>query len=353
MSLKKVPEPVVTKTGQTVTLNYCRKCMQNLPTKDFYDCVDAGFADANGLMSLCKDDIQKMYDELFAVNQSMEKTIHKLCTTLNVLYSNEAIDATKAHINTLLENGKQVSAIFSIYKMKLTAVKKSMTKTGLEDQTYEDIATIYTTAETINTKEILIPREVMEFWGKDTKKEDVEFLENEFLQFKQTHKADTRAEVVLLKQVCYTVLDINNLRKQSPPGDTSDLVKELQALMKSLTISPSAANAAGGKGQEAFGLWIQDIEREEPAQWLKTDPRGNIYRDVGNVEEYFQNYVVRPIKNFMGISKDFNIDDKENEEMDTLDDGMPLIDDGELDDDAVTIEKTEDKKTDNSKLGEG
>lgn len=335
MSLKKIPVPIVTKTGQTVTLNYCRKCMQEKPTTEFYDCVDAGFVDANGLMSVCKDDIQKMYDELFSVNQSLEKTIHKLCTTLNVLYSNEAIDATKAHIKTLLENGKQVNAIFSIYKMKLTAVKKSMSKTGLEDQTYEDVTTIYTTAETITTKEIPIPRDVMDFWGKDVKREDVEFLQNEFLQFKQTHNADTRAEVVLLKQVCYTMLDIHNARNQNPVGDTSGLVKELQALMKSLTISPSAASAAGGKGQEAFGLWIQDIERQEPAQWLKTDPRGSIYRDVGNVEEYFQNYVVRPIKNFMGISKDFNIDDKENEEMDISDSDIQIIDDGELDDDVI------------------
>ena len=34
-----------------------------------------------------------------------------------------------------------------------------------------------------------------------------------------------------------------------------------------------------------------------------------MFRDVPDVEKYFQDYFVRPLKNAMGISKDFNIDD--------------------------------------------
>lgn len=325
---------ITTKTGVVIKESWCRKCMKMRPASEFYDCVDAGFVDANGLMSVCKDCIQLMYDKLYAENNSMEKTIHKMCTSLNVQFSNEAVSATKAHINTLLEGGKKVNAIFSIYKMKLTATKKSMDKQGMEDQTYTDVGTIFTEKQ-IDTKEIPIPDDVKMFWGKGLPKEDIEFLENEFVQFKQTHKADTRAEVVLLKQVCYTLLDIKTARANS--DNTDKLVKELQDLMKNLAISPNAINAANAdKGLETFGLWIQDIETQEPAQWLSTDPRGDMYRDVGNVEEYFQKYFVRPLKNFITGSKDFNIEegDKDEEEFALTDEEAAKfegIDDGMVD----------------------
>lgn len=316
MSVKKAPEAITTKTGETVTLNYCRKCMQNLPAKEFYECTDAGFIDANGLMSVCKDCIQKIYDNLIAENGSLEKTIHKLCISLNMRFSNEAVSATKAHINTLLENGKKVNAIFSIYKMKLTATKKSMDKSGMEDDSYEDVGTVFT-SELINTKEVPIPVEVRNFWGKDLPREDIEYLEMEYANFKQTHSAVTYAEITLLKRVCYTLLDIEKARLSN--DSTEKLVKELQGLMKDLAISPNAMNEKNNnKGAEAFGVWISDIEENEPAQWLKSDPRGDMYRDVGNIEEYFQKFFVRPMKNFIMQSKDFNIDDAAVEDDDTL-----------------------------------
>jgi hypothetical protein len=189
-----------------------------------------------------------------------------------------------------------------------------MDKSEEVDQTYEDVATIYT-HEQIDVTEIPIPQEVIDFWGNDISREDIEFLEKEYAQFKQTHKADTYAEIVLLKQVCYTMLDIKNKRLEDEP--TKDLVKELQELMKNLAISQKESNAGKeDKSNEALGLWIRDIEENEPAQWLASDPRGDMYRDVGNVDEYFKKYIVRPLKNFITLSKDFNIEDTDFEDDD-------------------------------------
>jgi len=293
---------------------YCRKCMKFLPEKDFYKAVDGLLVDSNGKISVCKTCAQKIYDKLFLETNSMEKTIHKMCTTLNVKFSNEAMNATKLHCQTLLNNGKKVNAIFSIFLMKLVATNPSMDKSLAEDLTYTDVGTIYTEKQ-IDTKQIPIPQDVITFWGKDLLREEIEFLEEQYTNFKQTHSADTYAEVVLLKQVCYTMLSIKKLRLSG--GDTSKLVTELQNLMKNLAISPNAINAKAGEGEtESFGLWIQDIEKEEPAQWLSSDPRGDLYHDVGNTEEYFQKYFVRPLKNFITNSKDFNVEEGEKDEDD-------------------------------------
>jgi hypothetical protein len=38
-----------------------------------------------------------------------------------------------------------------------------------------------------------------------------------------------------------------------------------------------------------------------------------MYRDVGNVEKYFDDYFVRPLKNFVTQSKDFKINTEGDE----------------------------------------
>jgi len=298
-------------------LYYCRKCTKDFLGKSFYEATDSGLVDTNLLQSVCKNCMQNLYDGFYDETKSMEKAIHKMCTTFNIKFSNEAVSATLAHINTLLESGKNVNAVFGIYKMKILATQKSMDKSGLIDMTYEDVGTIFVDSETDIT-EIPIPQDVMDFWGENTEREDIEFLENEYKNFKNTHSAVTYAEKTLLKRVCYTLLDIKTARA-TPGAITEKLVKELQELMKNLAISPNAAKeSAGDESDQTFGLWIADIEREEPAQWLKNDPRGDMYRDVGNVEEYFQKYIVRPLKNFITGSRDFNVEDTENEDVDLL-----------------------------------
>lgn len=314
-------------------LIYCRKCTKMLPSKEFYDSVDNGLVDTNGKMSVCKNCVQDLYNATFLETQSMEKTIHKLCILLNIKFSNEAVDATKKHIQTLLEKGKHVHAIFSIYKMKLIATNKSMDKSISEYEGYEDVGTIFTEKQ-IDVNEIPIPQDVIDFWGKDLKRDEIEFLETQYANFKQTHKADTYAEKVLLRQVCFTMLDIEEGRKQG--DDTTKLVKELQDLMQKLAISPNIANQnIPSKGADTFGMWIQQIEEQEPAQWLMSDPRGDIYRDVADIEGYYQKYIVRPLKNFIQGSRDFNVDENEEIEREFDDneiDNFVDLDDGKVSD---------------------
>ena len=304
---------------------YCRKCMKQLPASKFYDAVDMGKIDSNGKFSVCKDCVQTIYDELYTEYNSMEKAIHKMCIMLNLKYSNDAMSATKTHVQTLLEKGNNVKAIFSIYKMKVVATNKSMEKNIAQDDGYEDIGTIFIDKPIEPTK-LHLPPDTIVFWGNDLEPEDILFLENEYINFKNTHSAETYAEVILLKQVCYTLLRIRDLRRNNE--ETSEAVKELQTLMKNMAISPNAlSSASGSKGADTFGMWIADIEQDEPAQWLKTDPRGDMYRDVSDVAGYFEKYFVRPLKNFITQSKDFNVDDNDGM-MDDTEFGM--IDDGEL-----------------------
>jgi len=319
---------ITTKTNYTVSESYCRKCVDMRPASDFYEAMDMGFADSVGLLSICKTSINEMYDDMISQKMTIEQAIHRLCIVLNVKYSNEAMASTKTHVQTLIDSGKNVSAVFGIYLSKIVSLNKSMDKSIQTDNSYEDVSVIFTSKE-LNT-EVQIPQDIIDFWVNAKTPEDIKYLENEYMQFKQNHSTETHAEVTLLKRVCYTLLDIKMAMSN---GDSTDkLDKTLQELMKNLAIAPGAKNAPNqDKGGDSFGMWIQDIEQNEPAQWLKTDKNYDLYKDVYNTEDYFQKYIVRPLKNFITMSKDFNVEDAEIDEDDLILDNDDLITFNQLD----------------------
>lgn len=288
---------------------YCRKCMKFLPERNFYKAVDKKRVDTNGKISVCKNCAQEIYDELFKETPVMEKVIHTMCTTLNVAFINNAVDATKAHIDTLTDSGKNVKAIFSIYLQKLVAVNPTMDKSADVDMTYVDVGTVYTDKQ-FNIKESPIPKDVLDFWGRQYPEEDIRFLEKEYTNLKMTHVVKTYAEITLAKQVCFTVLDIEKVRSGKAEGDMTKMLRSVQDLMKSLDIAPNVANTnTASEDDETFGMWIKDIEKSEPARWLKDNPQYGIYRDIDNIDKYYKDYVVRPLKNFITESRDFNVEE--------------------------------------------
>lgn len=306
--------------------SWCRHCSKLLPLSDFYESTDMGKIDKNGKMSLCKNCINSLYQEFFEEKNSIEKAIHQLCIILNVKYSNDAASATRQQINTMTEKGKTITAVFGIYKSKLIATKPSMDKSIEEYLGYEDVGTIFVDKK-FSPKEAPLPDEVIDFWGREMSEEDIRYLEGEYKQFKKSNPAETYPEIVLLKNVCLTELRIKKAMISN--DDIEKPLKTLQDLMKNLAISPNSAIAGSQKDSfEGIGMWIADVEKYEPCEWMKNDPRGDVYRDVTDVEGYFESYTVRPLKNFITASRDFNIVDEDKEE-DAMYSGLSDEDDDE------------------------
>ena len=77
--------------------------------------------------------------------------------------------------------------------------------------------------------------------------------------------------------------------------------------MKTASVDPAKANAASaGKSHDAFGLWIKDIEQFKPAEWFEEQEK---YKDMDGFILYIQNYIVRPIRNFITGNRDFQVND--------------------------------------------
>lgn len=161
-------------------------------------------------------------------------------------------------------------------------------------------------------------------WG-NYNTDELDFLDYELEDWQKTHTCDNKAELTLLKHICIKELEIRKM--QADHQDTSKALKDLQDLMKTASVDPAKANAASaGKVVDAFGVWIKDIEDKRPAEWFEDQ---NKFKDMDGFGKYLQNYVVRPIKNFLTGSRDFLVDDTLDANLDTVDLGVSSGDDSD------------------------
>jgi len=319
-SRKKEINIVTTKTGEKVSSCYCRKCQSEKPVKDFFNATDT-YLDSNGKFSICKDCINDIYDKVYAVENSINKTLYRLCKILNVFYSDSVVDMVISHGNKTASRGLTPS-LFGLYISKLMTFGK---ENGITEFTFSENVNINVqNPEDGMDDNDEDKEEMIQNWGENLAYEDYVFLEREFDGWTKTHKCDTWAEQSLLRELCHLELVIRKTRLKGE--STGNLVKQKQDLMKTASVDPAKASLAGsGKSQDTFSAFVKTIEANEPAEYYKAEDR-QLFKDFDNIDFYFKKYVTRPLSNFCGLTRDFNVTDIE----DDSDDEFEISEQGEL-----------------------
>jgi hypothetical protein len=305
---------VTSKTGVEVERIYCRRCMQNKVPRDFWSAVDTD-VDKNGYFSVCADCVNEMFDNALTADGSIESAVLKICRKLNIKYSETAIESAKKQMDTYREAGKTLPPFFSIYKIKLVSTQRTgFTEREVEDLTYSEVTSIIVnpnlnTLKNVDEEEI--DKSVILFWGAGYNKEDYQWLESMMDGWKKTHKSDTMSEQVLLREIVLKQFEIERARQEKK--STTSLLKDLQDLMKTSAVDPSKANAASsGRSSDTFSSFIKMIEENRPAEYYKDK---NLFEDFDGIEDkYFNKHVTRPMKNFITGSRDFSLEDTDEED---------------------------------------
>jgi hypothetical protein len=306
----------LTVVKEGITSVYCRKCCKIKPIMDFYKSVDR-FLDMNGYMSICRQCISDMYVMFYNSQHSMDRAIYKTCKALNILYSTAAVSATANHVATQKKLDDDPS-IFGIYKSKLISSHKGV-----------DIGRISEAPLSIDLTfmEMPIPEHsedekdfdgaegVVAFWGDGYTADEYRFLEKELSEWKKSYSCQNKAEEFFLKQICLKSLDLETANKEDGKG-AETILKSIQELLKNAALTPAQQNAASsGKGTETWGIFIKNIEETTPAEYYKDK---TLFKDIDGIEDYIKKYIVRPIKNYITGSRDFNIVEDDNTEYDDI-----------------------------------
>jgi len=294
----------------------CRgKCLSRHPLKDFYIATDPIDAMGTGRMSVCRFCVNDLYHTYLSSEKSFEKAIYRTCKDLNVLYEPTAVEVTRQYVDGIEAKGGIAKNVFGVYRKNLNATGvgfgfSSVDNLSFRENTKYDAPPLDPTEYGDDVVEKLVS-----FWGEGMEPEDYSFLERELSRFKKTHKCDTAAEESLLREICFCTLDIRKMRQEGK--SVSNGVKMLQELMKTASVDPAKTSIAGaGKSQDTFSSFIKTIEENEPAEYYKDK---KLFKDFDNIEWYFEKYVSRPLKNFITLSRDFNVDDDSEDDEEGFD----------------------------------
>jgi hypothetical protein len=272
---------------------------------EFFSGVDSTL-DANGFMSICKQCCNEIYDNYYRVEHSIAKAILRTCRKIDLMFDEGSVESTETHLSTLASNNRPSDNIIGIYKSKLVQSQKN----NFADPNSEFDLTFHEFGISLPPNSPLEEGsdkdELEKAWGEGWDADDYDYLEEQFSEWKKTHKCDTKAEEMLLREICHKSLEIRKKRKENNGATPAALTKELQDLMKTASVDPSKTSAANsGKSQDTFSSFIKIVEENEPADYYEDK---DLFKDFDNIDFYFKKYVTRPLKNFITQSRDFNVD---------------------------------------------
>lgn len=238
----------------------------------------------SGKMPICRNCFLKLYDGYNSIYSDTKKSIYKMCEKLDIYYDEALADSAIKQAND------KDSHVMRIYMQKVNSLKQ------FSDFTFED--TECKPEGNISGVEV-ISRDVRLFWGNGLTEEEYEFLENEYKKWETKHGCDKYSEEVLYKEICLTTLDIRKGREVN--GNVDKKIDLLQKLMDSANIKPASAKGKDEKS-DSYGMWIREVENEEPCEVFDKKP---IYTDFDKFKEYIDKWVLRPLKNLLIGTRDF------------------------------------------------
>lgn len=282
----------------------CYKC-----GGDFSD--DKGYYNSKSILYLhmkklpiCKDCVDSIY-QIFLQKYNDEKiALYELCRKIDMPFHQAIFEGS------LKKGSEQVA------KHYFRILNSFRDRNGYADD-FDSGEKISDDLVVVNYENGETDLDTQMFWGFGFESRDYMFLETEIEKWKQTHKCDNQAELTLLKEICIKILEIRKTREEKQ--NASKAQKELQDLMKTASVDPAKANvASAGKSHDTWGLWVKDIEQFRPAEWHDQQEK---YKDMDGFIPYINNYIVRPIKNFITGNRDFQIIDNINVDLEDVEDG--------------------------------
>jgi hypothetical protein len=93
-------------------------------------------------------------------------------------------------------------------------------------------------------------------------------------------------------------------KKRALGDDPSEEQKALQNLIKTANfVERKSITAQNQNIKDSFGEWIKEIEDTSPAEWVDNQKK---FKDIDGLQGYIKKYIIRPLKNFVTGSRDFD-----------------------------------------------
>lgn len=268
----------------------CQKAQGLLTDRDFYSTANKELF-YNGKLPICKNCLKKYVYEDKKVNLDNFKYILQIFDI--PFYEKEWNISVKSKNETI---GTYMKNVYLNYKDKHWKDGDVLDKKLIYDKDDEKINDI----------------DLINRWGFGFTDEELQWLENDYCEWLKNTNSDKFAIQRLIQMICVKELEIRKARQNGK--STDKLEKSLRDLMNDSNLTPKTMSAMNeSESSKIYSAWLKDIEQNTPAEYFKDK---SIYDDYDGIKDYFKRFLLRPMKNLLvgtrEFDKEFSIEDGEN-----------------------------------------
>ena len=287
----------------------CTACgEEKAPNAGFYLSRSKLYKFNDGRMPICKECLSKLFKELQAKYSDEVKALYHLCMLFDIYFDKDLVTKSSNMENFSDEDNLLKSYMKNVNSLNQYKFKDSMSsdcivlddnlinveKENIEEDIYEE------REMTPELKKLCLKR-----WGSGYSDEDYLYLEDNYAEFYEAYAHDTPAERMLLMNITKTLLEGEKSRKSGDKKGYENMLKLVSSMLTDAAIKPSQKKTMGDEVGECFGVFIENLEKNEPVNEAIDE-----FADVDNIGKLIDRQFVKNFAKVFGLVGD----DDENED---------------------------------------
>ena len=278
------------------------------PTKDFYLSRSRIYKHNDERMPICKECLSSLFNELKVKYEDEMKALYHLCMLFDIYFNKELVEKSFNNENFSIEDNLLKTYMKNVNSLNQYKFKDSFSSDYivLDDELLkveikEKEEDIYEEREmTPEAKKLCLKR-----WGPGYSDDDYMYLEENYAEFYDAYAHDTPAERMLLMNISKTLLEGEKSRRSGDKKGYENMLKLVSSMLTDAAIKPSQKKSVGDEVGECFGVFIENLEKNEPINEAIDE-----FEDVDNIGRLIDRQFVKNFAKVFGLVGD----DDENED---------------------------------------
>lgn len=271
---------------------YCYACGKSYKKQDGNFCKSLSplFVNNNGFVHICKKCTDKYYYnlvDLFSGNE--EKAMDRMCQLFDWYYSDEIFAATRK----ISADRSRVCAYPAKSNLPQYEARGKTYVDTIDDRANNVIQNVEQLDEMKAEGQTTITKVMFERWGQ-VSSEDIVALEEHYKMLKKQNPNCDNNQEIFIKDLCYTKLLQLKAFKDGNSTDFEKYTKLYRDTFKQAGLK--TVQETDASGDETLGVTLAIISQYTPEEYYKDK---KLYKDFDGIGEYFQRFVLRPLKNLV------------------------------------------------------
>lgn len=239
-----------------------------------------------GHLPICKDCLSREYKKYTIEYRNDEKAMQRICMLFDIYFNSAVFHKCNQSEDVVLGNYmKQLNLGQHKGKTFDATIKEGFffkgTKGNVELGALDD-------------GDDPVDPHIVDKWGAGLTRSDYDALERHYRYLKTANPNCDSNQEIFINDLCYTKMQQMRAVRENRTGDYNTMTESyrktfMQAGLK--TIQDMSTN-----NEDCWGIWQERIAQYTPEEYYKNK---KLYRDFDGIGEYFERFVLRPLRNLM------------------------------------------------------